>query len=102
MKTTTRFLLVLLVIVGALVVRTALGADANAVKSKYPNLFVVKVDKAFEGATVEVYYSNGDLVLSQKLEKRKMIIDFCDTKMGVCTIRVVKGNEKQEYSFIKK
>ena len=51
---------------------------------------------------MEVYYSNGDLVTTHKLEKRKMIIDFCDTKFGEYTIKVVKGDKKQEFYYVKK
>jgi hypothetical protein len=65
-------------------------------------LFVLKANRKYAGATVEVYYSNGDLVTTQKIEKRRMIIDFCDTKYGEYTIRVVRGNEKKEFQYVKK
>jgi hypothetical protein len=102
MKTMTRLLLVILVIMGALVAKAALAADASGIKSKRPNLFVLKVDKEFDGAMVEVHYANGDLVTSQKLEKRKLIIDFCDTRFGQYTISVVKGDKKKEFQYVKK
>jgi hypothetical protein len=102
MKTMIRFLLVILVILGAVAAKAALAADASMGKSKQQNLFVLKVDREFAGATVEVYYSNGDLVTSQKIEKRKMMIYFCDTRLGQYTIRVVKGEKKQEFQYIKK
>lgn len=54
------------------------------------------------GASVEVFSSEGILVTKQTLEKRKMIIDFCDVKKGDYLIRIAKGNKKKEYSFSKK
>jgi hypothetical protein len=70
--------------------------------SRHKNLFVVRTDKKFLGARVEVLYSNGELVTSQTLQKRKMIIDFCDVKHGSYTIRLLKGQEVREFSYEKK
>lgn len=77
--------------------------DSVAVlNSKYKNLFVFKAAKKLMGASVEVFSSEGILVTKQTLEKRKMIIDFCDVKKGDYLIRIAKGNKKKEYSFSKK
>ena len=70
--------------------------------SRHKNLFVFKTDKKFMGAKVEVLSSNGDVVTSQMLKKRKMIIDFCDVKHGAYTIRITKDNEIKEYQYEKK
>jgi hypothetical protein len=78
------------------------AAELTVVSTKYKNLFVLKADRDFVGATVEVYYSNGDLVTAEKLGKRKIIINFCDTRLGEYTIRVVKGDKKQEFQYVKK
>ncbi len=104
MKTIMKVLLVTMLMTGAAAFAQASPSDAtlNVISTKYKNLFVFKIDKKYVGATVEVYYSNGDLVATQKLEKRKMIIDFCDTKFGEYTIRVVKGDKKQEFYYVKK
>lgn len=103
MKTLARVSLVAMLVIGVVSVTLASPVeDVSAVPFKYKHLFVFKVDKKYRGATVEVYYSNGDLVTTQKLEKRKMIINFCDTKFGEYTIRVVKGDKKQEYYYVKK
>ena len=102
MKPKTRILLVLIVVLSALIAKSAMAADVSQIKTKYPHLFVLKANRKYAGATVEVYYSNGDLVTTQKFEKRRMIIDFCDTKFGEYTIRVVKGNEKKEFQYVKK
>jgi hypothetical protein len=102
MKALVRISLVAL-LVGAVVTAQATPLEKlTVVSTKYKNLFVFKADRDYVGATVEVYYSNGDLVTSQKLGKRKMIINFCDTRFGEYTIRVVKGDKTQEFHYEKK
>ena len=70
--------------------------------AKYKNLFVVKTDKKFTGAKVEVISAHGDVLTSQNLQKRKMIIDFGSVQIGTYTIRVSKGDRIQEFQYVKK
>lgn len=77
------------------------GDKIISVPSKHKNLFVLKADQDFMGATVEVYHSNGDLVTAYTLQKRKVIIYFCDVEAGEYIIRVVKGNKQQEFKYQK-
>jgi hypothetical protein len=71
-------------------------------KEKRANLFVMKTDKKFLGAKVEVLSANGKVITSGNLEKRKMVIDFAAVKFGTYTIRVSKGNETKEFHFVKR
>lgn len=102
MKPMTRIILVLMVILCALLAKSAFAGNVSEIKTKYPHLFVLKANRKYIGAQVEVYYSNGDLVTSQRINKRRMVIDFCDTKVGEYTIRVVQGDKKQEFQYVKK
>lgn len=102
MKNLMRISLAVLLISVSVISQALPREEIVTVPTKYKNLFVFKAEKEYVGATVEVYYSNGDLVTTHKLEKRKMIIDFCDTKFGEYTIKVVKGNKKQEFYYVKK
>jgi hypothetical protein len=77
-------------------------ASVKVVDSQYGNLFVFKVARTFKGATVEVYYSNGDLVATKTMGKRRMIINFCDVKSGSYTIRVRKENKVEEFKYFRK
>lgn len=77
------------------------GDEIVSVPSKHKNLFVLKADQDFMGATVEVLHSTGDLVTSYTLKKRKVIIDFCDVGVGEYTIRVVKGDQQKEFKYKK-
>jgi hypothetical protein len=77
-------------------------ASVQPLDSRHGNLFVFKVKRAFKGATVEIYYSNGDLVASKTMSKRRMIINFCDVVSGNYTIRVKKDNKVEEFKYYRK
>jgi hypothetical protein len=79
------------------------GTDPVDVKDvREKNLLVFKANKKLLGASVEVIYSNGDVLTAQILAKRKMIIDFSDVKEGAYTIRITKGKQKEEIQYSKK
>lgn len=100
MKTTKIFCIVLaLVVMIQPLAASAKSRDLAPAPSKYKNLFVFKTDRKFLGATVEVLSAAGTVVTTQTLQKRKMIIDFCDVKKGLYTIRVKKGDRVQEFQF---
>ncbi|MFZ6009527.1 MAG: hypothetical protein ACOYXT_04205 [Bacteroidota bacterium] len=93
-------------LITALVLTTVISVTAKdgvePVPTRYKNLFVFKTERKFVGAKVEVLYSNGDVITVQTLQKRKMIIDFCDVKHGAYTVRVTKGNNVKEFKYVKK
>ena len=69
---------------------------------KQSSLFVLKTQKEFVGAQVEVYNAKGELITSQSLQKRKMVIDFGEAMFGTYTIKIVKGNAEREFKYVKK
>jgi hypothetical protein len=100
--------LVKLIFLGALTVLLTIAAMAKEPvrkgdpDSKDKSLFVLKADKKFVGARVEIIQPNGSIIAEQILQKRKMIIDFDDVKSGSYTIRLVKGEKIQEFTYDKK
>jgi hypothetical protein len=70
--------------------------------NKANSLFIIKAEKSFLGATVEIFHAGGDLLASQQLERRKVVIDFGSVQYGTYTIRLTKGDKIQEYHFEKK
>ncbi len=80
---------------------TAGNDPVEIVPSKHKGLFVIKVDREFIGASVEIFYSNGDVVTRQVLHKRKMIVDFANVKAGEYTIRVSKDGRVEEFEYRK-
>jgi hypothetical protein len=78
------------------------GEEILTGKPRDKDLFVMKTDKKFVGATVEIYSSEGELLTAQHLVQRKMVIDFSPVAQDTYIIRVVKGEEAQEFYFKKK
>lgn len=72
------------------------------VSNRYKNLIMLKMDKRFLGAKVEIIYSNGEVVSSQTLINKKMIIDFASVKQGEYIIRLSKGEDVKEFKYEKK
>lgn len=102
MKTGLKSLVLLLLLANTSVFAGQQKNNIHVVSTRYQNLFVFKVDKRFSSADVEICYSNGDVVAHQLLQKRKMIINFCDVKPGNYTIKVKKGDQVEEFQYIKK
>ena len=92
--------------VAFLILSSSLYATAEAIDGMEPprqkSLFMLKANKEFVGAQVEIYNASGELITTQSLQKRKMVIDFGDAGLGLYTIKIVKGESKQEYKYLKK
>ncbi|MEQ8477325.1 MAG: hypothetical protein RIB54_13880 [Fulvivirga sp.] len=56
------------------------------------NILKFKVKKDLVGATIKLVYSNGDVVTKEELVKKKMVIDFCDSRDGEYTVVIEKGS----------
>src|SRR5688572_8788872 len=99
----TLFKILFLGILSVLLTLAAMAAPPRLkpAHEKDKNLFVFKADKAFVGAKVEIVQANGSVIAEQILKKRKLVIDFNDTKSGSYTIRLVKGKKIKELSYYK-
>jgi hypothetical protein len=97
-----KVLLFLLIFVSSTSILNA-GTTPNVevVDANLKNLFTFKVDKSLVGATVELVFNNGDIVTTEKLIKKKMIIDFCDVKSGEYQVVIKKGEYHKKYGIIK-
>jgi hypothetical protein len=96
--------LIKVLVAGCLLISSSAFADdvIPVPASKHKDLFVVKAQKKFKGAKVEVFHANGALITSHNMQKRKMIIDFGSVQRGTYVIRLTKGNEVQEYQYTSK
>jgi hypothetical protein len=92
----------MLIMVGGLKVATPKERSKGLIAQENESVFVLKASKKFKGANVEVISSSGYLVTSQKLTKRKLVIDFKNVSVGTYRILVNKGSQHQEFKFIKK
>lgn len=92
----------MLLFIGILSMTTTGQAQVDVTTQANENLFVLKASRKFKGAEVEVLSSSGYLVSSQKLTRRKLIIDFKNVRTGSYRIKVKKGNAQEEFQFVKK
>lgn len=67
-----------------------------------PVRLMLKMDRQFKGGDVQVFSANSSLIISQKMKKRKISIDFSDVIAGEYIVRVLKGTQQEEYHFLKK
>ncbi len=99
MKIVTTYLLVMMVVFTT----QALDEDVTAIiPGKSNHIVVFKTDRKFIGATVEVLDANGNPVVAQKLERRRMMVDFGLVRSGEYTILVKIEDDVLEYRYVKK
>jgi hypothetical protein len=92
----------MLLVAGGITIATPKESSQGLIAQEKENLFVLKASRKFKGADVEVLSSSGYLVTSQKLKKRKLVIDFRNVSSGTYRIQVKKGSQREEFKFVKK
>jgi hypothetical protein len=60
----------------------------------------LKLNREFVGATLEIYNEAGDLISSQIVTERKVLIDFDSQKEGIYKIKVKKGTDEDVMNYI--
>jgi hypothetical protein len=88
---------------------TCLSASADKIKAKSSvhlvstrmDIFYFKIDKTFLGAELEIYSQDGVKLFTEKLDRRKILIDFYFENPGKFIIMFKKGDRHEEFSFIK-
>lgn len=101
MKTFITLSVSILLVIGTLAV--ANSSDSPDISTTISdNIFILKAAKKYKGADVEVVSANGTVVTSQRLLKRKLIIDFENVQSGDYNIKVKKGTAVEEFKFTKK
>ena len=91
-------------LIGCLTWSTTLAGEIHVpalYRAPQSNLFVYKPNSTFRGAVVEVFFANGDLVTSQRLVRKRLVIDFSHVRAGAYVIRVTKGDKIQDFQFVK-
>lgn len=63
--------------------------------------FVFKVNKEMLGAHVDIQSEDGNQINSQRLMKRKMIIDFTDLPVGHYTVVVEKDGKAESFEYVR-
>ncbi len=63
------------------------------------DIFYFKICKSMMGGTAEVFDAAGNLVITQNLDNRKLIIDFFEMLPGDYTIKVKKENTEETFAY---
>jgi hypothetical protein len=71
------------------------------IMSKRMDVVYFKVDREFVGAELEIYNAAGEKLFTQKVEQRKVLIDFYYGDEGRYTIVLKKGDILEEFEFRK-
>lgn len=70
--------------------------------TRYKDLLIVKANKTYLGAAVEVQDSAGTVIVLSHIYKKKMILDFYDIPSGTYSIYIVKNNKTFQFNYTKK
>jgi hypothetical protein len=100
MKTFISLSTAILLIIGTLTMAAPIKSEMTSLTQE--SLFILKASRKYKGAEVEVISSSGYLVTTQKIAKRKFVIDFKNVRTGTYRIIVRKGSTREEFQFIKK
>jgi len=65
------------------------------------DIYYFKVAKEFLGADLEIYSAEGEKLFTQKVSRRKILVDFYYENPGRYIIHFVKGDSTQEFNFVK-
>ena len=65
------------------------------------DVFYFKVDKELIGGEIEVYTQDGIKLLSQKVLRRKILIDFYYENPGKYIIHFSKGETNRDFDYFK-
>lgn len=94
------------IIIAIAVIFSSYSAIANTVKeapvvvlNSTQEIFYFKICKTMIGGTAEVFDAAGNLVGTQKLDSRKMIIDFFEMAPGDYTIKVKKEGVEETFNY---
>ena len=95
MKLTKLIVLLLLANIPAL----AETMDTVKTSSGSKNELVMKLEKEFLGATVEVIAADGKILAVDSLQRRKLVMVFAEPNIGSYLVRLTKGTLKQEFTY---
>lgn len=88
-----------------LIAASTMGAigDPGPVKviSTKKEIFYFKVDKEFAGALLEVFDAVGNKVIEQRVDKRRVIVDFYYDQPGRYIIKLSNGNLEEVFVYEK-
>lgn len=71
------------------------------VRNTHSDVFYFKVTPELWGAEIEVRNENNEVILTHRLSHKKALIDFYYELPGTYTINFIKGEHREQFSFVK-
>jgi hypothetical protein len=65
------------------------------------DIFYFKVNKEMMGGLIEIFDDKDEIMASQSITQKKMLLDFIDAKPGTYNIRISNGHTVREFEFKK-
>ena len=72
-----------------------------AVLSTKRDVFYFKIGDELMGATIEVRAEDGSVLMSEKIQRRRELLDFYFEKPGHYAITITKGDKTETFEFVK-
>lgn len=63
--------------------------------------FLIKLDRELVGGTIDIVYSNGDVVTKEVLKRKKLLLDMSKVKEGEYTVIFNNGADTEDLKIIK-
>lgn len=101
MKTLTIVLSILVITGASAFAREGNPQSSVRVLSVKRDIFYFKVCQTFIGGSIEVYGEDGAMILSDKIQNHKVIIDFYFQEAGVYKIRIKKDDREISFDYNK-
>lgn len=70
------------------------------VLSSRMNIVHIKLDREMSEASIEIYNEQGELLKSEALHDRKVLIDFVGVQEGIYKIKIKHGSNEEVLNYI--
>lgn len=71
----------------------------HQIDSNEKNVFTLKVGSQWRGAKVEVISESGGVIIQDKLNKKRMKIDFNNVKPGTYIVKISKNESQEKFNY---
>lgn len=90
-----------LIVLFLLISVSALAEPTDTLKSTASRKeLIVKLEREFIGATVEIVSPDGRVIAVDSLQRKKIVIDFANVLAGNYLVRFTKGSRKHELRYL--
>jgi hypothetical protein len=63
------------------------------------SIIYLKVHKHYLGATIEILDEQGNTLITEELQNKRVIVDFYYKKAGTYLVKIKKGHTEQQFKF---